>query len=941
MEFEQERAKDNWAQAAGNVVQMVRVSATFESQINQMVHELKLRQSLYTDLEESLRGDVFNRDYKMIVPPSHRPKDTMLYLFLKRPDGTLAAVQNNKFSQTRINWLCEVVSLFLRFNTASDKEKSSTKKPFARLFGEDHKMDQIANIFKGELIPTKFLGKDSLIIWDSIEVRNKNIGAFLLAIPFSAIDGARPLSFAIKKVNIQNNGMISLLIPLQSETARMKPVFPPGGKTDKTVAAILPKILASATRDVFFPLGKLSTEIPDVWVYRDFLLPDKPYEIVVAGKPSFHRNVRSEALAVTLSIIIGATWLLVLCRGMTANKPLAITMRFWVISFIIFLAVISLSSLFLFGSYYIEITVLNRIKEEIKSGQTKLEKIDADVSGVVRQHTDVLRSLTFNHSWCEAILNADDTKRAQIVSETISKLENASNTVLVKNISIFDFDPEIKARAFSRNTRDEAVKEVVLDFFRPFFINAAEIFQHELASPAKAFFENQKEKGFSVLLQNSLDRAAWRNFLSLRQNTDLWESESVRNLIFYDFIAQDEKIKAALLFLSSVEEPYKRYLTQAAGLFNIELKNIRIAYGSIANGGFDPLYPEPGGFWNESQGKKLKTVMDLAAQTKSDQIKTIQFKKHFLALIAHPCDNARGYVLGASINLDPINEFAASRRIVLNVAIAIFLILTLCLAYFASDYLLEPLSVVEEGLRRVSAGDLAIAFGSERNDELGDLHSAFNKMIQGIRERRELGFFVSKQLDSLVSANESKIELAPGKKIGTILISDIRNFTTLSETYPARDIIAMLNEHLHGLSEIVQAHGGFVELFIGDAIVAAFFDKLEGDAARAALTCAVKMMEHHHNHIISRRNAGKFSFDIGIGIDRGQVIVGTIGTTRLEYTILGSPRNQAEKLEALSKKGRFSKIIVSPDIVRYCPEAGFDLIPGSDSYELIEGVLQS
>jgi PAS domain S-box-containing protein len=136
----------------------------------------------------------------------------------------------------------------------------------------------------------------------------------------------------------------------------------------------------------------------------------------------------------------------------------------------------------------------------------------------------------------------------------------------------------------------------------------------------------------------------------------------------------------------------------------------------------------------------------------------------------------------------------------------------------------------------------------------------------------------------------------------TLLFSDIRSFTTITESLGASATVELLNEYFSFMEDVIASNNGFVAQYVGDAIMAAFGVPavLQDDAARA-VRCAVQMMKALDLFNQGRKNS--FPVNIGIGLASGEVIYGEIGSpTRQNYSIIGDTVNRAARIENLTKK---------------------------------------
>jgi adenylate cyclase len=148
----------------------------------------------------------------------------------------------------------------------------------------------------------------------------------------------------------------------------------------------------------------------------------------------------------------------------------------------------------------------------------------------------------------------------------------------------------------------------------------------------------------------------------------------------------------------------------------------------------------------------------------------------------------------------------------------------------------------------------------------------------------------------------------------TVLFSDLRNFTAMSEALPPREMLRILNDYFTRSSAIVETHHGVVDKYMGDAMMALFGAPLQNyDAADHAMEAALEMCETLDELNRQWQAQGHPVVDIGIGINTAVVIAGNMGSQkRLNYTVIGDGVNLASRLEKLTKTPKYAtRIIVS------------------------------
>ena len=234
---------------------------------------------------------------------------------------------------------------------------------------------------------------------------------------------------------------------------------------------------------------------------------------------------------------------------------------------------------------------------------------------------------------------------------------------------------------------------------------------------------------------------------------------------------------------------------------------------------------------------------------------------------------------------------------------------------------------VNVGIKKLAAQEYVHVDGLKTGDELEALAAGFNTMVDGLRERDNLKTTMGKYMTGAVMAHllSGKVQLGGETLTVTILFSDIRSFTTISEKMKAQQLVGLLNEYFTEMVGIVMDAGGVVDKYIGDAVMAVFGAPVpKPNDAVNAVTAAVRMRRALRALNIRLEARGMQPLRTGIGIHTGEVVAGNIGSEqRMEYTVIGDAVNLASRLET-STKDLGAPVLISEDtwqLVKHAVEA--------------------
>lgn len=470
------------------------------------------------------------------------------------------------------------------------------------------------------------------------------------------------------------------------------------------------------------------------------------------------------------------------------------------------------------------------------------------------------------------------------------------------------FQPGRKGRAFTRGGVENSSAEN-LDFFA----GVINLTHNSLVSGLETLIktdimlDTESQKSWRMIFESFGILAFNQLFYSLMEYGQMSSvgSEDIGLHVTQIFFGEGAP-RAYVLLHTSTMETQKRFLV--SGLSRLNLRDrARYACGNVVSRGVTPHYPQPNaGYWNTDAGRLLQECMDTSAISDSP----VTLRRGPLLAVSAPCRTLGPMVTGSIWELDELHEADTRYKRLLLLFALLLGFIALMLGRLTAEHLVTPLETVEKTLKLVSTGNISRGTGLERSDEIGRMTASFDAMIAGLRERRELGKFVSGAIDSAFEASEALNSHAMSAR-GTVLVTDVRSFTTMSESHPPAEIVSLLNTHMEAMTAAIARHGGRVDRFIGDAVVAVFFAPAQDAGASSAVAAALEM-NAATSEINSRRlAAGTFPYRIGIGVATGDLMTGSLsGARRRDYIVIGEARRRAEGLENRSKSGRHTRIIL-------------------------------
>ncbi|MFI5333784.1 MAG: adenylate/guanylate cyclase domain-containing protein [Chlamydiales bacterium] len=296
-----------------------------------------------------------------------------------------------------------------------------------------------------------------------------------------------------------------------------------------------------------------------------------------------------------------------------------------------------------------------------------------------------------------------------------------------------------------------------------------------------------------------------------------------------------------------------------------------------------------------------------------------------------PLINSQGKIIGGvEVDIKAQDVLEALHKLLMFgfSALGISSVVAITLAFFLSRAVTKSLTQLGECIRKIESGNLEARVILHTHDEFQEMALAINDMAKGLqeRERLKMGFarYVSQHVLEKILQSESSLKLEGERRKITMLFSDIRQFTTLSEKLPPEQVVTILNQYFAKMIEVIFTHHGTLDKFLGDGLMVEFGAPLEDEKQEFnAVTCAVEMQKELKKLCDEWEKLGRQRIEIGVGVHTGFAVVGNIGSEkRIEYTAIGDTVNVAARLEQATKELKVP-ILISETTYSALPREAF------------------
>lgn len=250
--------------------------------------------------------------------------------------------------------------------------------------------------------------------------------------------------------------------------------------------------------------------------------------------------------------------------------------------------------------------------------------------------------------------------------------------------------------------------------------------------------------------------------------------------------------------------------------------------------------------------------------------------------------------LNVVFDLDSIRREVNNNQKFLVLLTLVIFVISFLLTFFAVGHNLKNLKLLESWAVRVGEGNLSYRINIKENDEIGRLSDVFQLMLDELIKKYQLEKFVSISTRSMISSRKEVEVGRVDRKDLAFIFTDIRGFTSFSEKNSPEVVINVLNEYFERQVKIIHKFSGDIDDFVGDQIMAHFSGERRVDRA---IKCAIEIMNDIYSFNEERKKENLAVFEIGIGLNAGNVVVGNIGAeSRMDFACIGDTVNTASRL---------------------------------------------
>lgn len=904
-----QREFERWEEQAMGKAALFRAGHTYADQLQD---RFSLLRKGFRRIAATSRGKDEPRQvvalFRRVFPRSFRPPGTTCHLWRRNREGRPVLIRGPGLATRMGKILGDIFGDMARAGALSAEERSRLSKRSIGLFGPMIDVEFLAESRRGVPCPGRFMGRRIHLLWDEIALGGNEARLILIMIPQASGESRLALRHALRKLSTvrAQPPVVPILLPMEACRDRYRTIRP-GGRAGRLAPRVLELLASDTSRNSYFPVGQAVEIIPGTWGYREPLSINAPYDIcLISEADPGRRGSHPGPLELIVRLVWVSFWVLAIMRGVLFREWVAFSLRSWFLGFFLAVGAGPLLFLYALGTFFIDTGLQRQMGDAVRRGIQSLENIEAGSSLLTATFVDLCRT-----SLADPIVLGELSRGDGLSHERLRPLfeKFAKAGLPLAQVAVYPVgSPPLSFT--EHGILPPQVGGLSEYYGAPILCILQMLCPDQAKDILAAVSANQ-----ALLVQafkTSIPGSVSSDFFLMRQLGELTISGDKAFFQYHDFVASGGTLQFATMLHCSASDVQHSYVADRIHQLRKRSGEDRYLAGIIRRGSLEPIalanrQPTP-------EEVELEGLMRETARSG-------EFQRHStgkMCFLAYSCRKLPGTVLGVAVSFSAFQTNARWQRRMLREVVALMGGLVILVGIGIGVSLLRPLRHMKEALHAVAGGNVAIRLPAVRDDELGDVARAFNEMIIGLGRRQELGRFVSGSLDEEVSYAHRRS--SAGSVVCSwrvLLVSDLRSFTTITETYAPERVVSMLNAHLEEMAEAIRTNDGAVERFIGDAVVASFDGEDRVATAARALQAARQMLARHRMLQDQRRRRGEFTYRMGVGLAAGDVLIGSIGErSRREHVVTGDCYLRAEALEARSKSARFTAIVVD----RACQE---------------------
>ena len=262
-------------------------------------------------------------------------------------------------------------------------------------------------------------------------------------------------------------------------------------------------------------------------------------------------------------------------------------------------------------------------------------------------------------------------------------------------------------------------------------------------------------------------------------------------------------------------------------------------------------------------------------------------------------------LIGIDMTVATVEGKLAAIRQAGLISLVIALVVALGMSWYFSRSIFRPLGKLQQALGKVGEGDYSQRLDDSGPREIAASARSYNAMVAELREKALMKNSLGKILgtEAMEHLLKNRLELGGEMHTATLLVCDLRGFSRLCQKLPPKLLVGLLNDYFTAMVEVIQRHGGIVDKFVGDMVLAVFGHPVPLEQEQRVALVAAKAMVIRCDELNEQLRLGpELRLRNSIGLHSGSVLAGIIGSPeRMEYTVMGHAVNVASRIERLTR----------------------------------------